>query len=121
MTLFSHSLFASSYNEQFLNVMETADIDHLLDELELEALNGFGISLGIPISSQISETVYYSFCIRVSSLLDGQLNRLTAEKCRRAYNLIYIYYPNINELQAIYEHLREHYKGTRNPMPLQKR
>jgi len=120
MSLFNHSLFASSYNQQFLDVMETTDIDYLLNELELEALNGFGISLGIPISSQISKTAYYSFCIRVSSLLDGQLNRLTAEKCRRAYNLIYIYYPNINELQAIYEHLREHYKKTRNPMPLQK-
>lgn len=121
MHILSHYIFAGSYDQQFLTVMNNTYIDHLLDDLDSDAFNGFGTRLGVPVASQISHNTYFGFCVRVSSLLGGQLNRLTAEKCRRAYTIIHRYYPDISELQAIYEQLREHYKGTRNPMPLQKR
>ena len=43
-----------------------------------------------------------------------------ADECRQAYNIILRYHPDIGELDAIYDHLREYYKHSRRPMPLRK-
>jgi len=57
-----------------------------------------------------------AFSMEVSSHLDGVVTQIKAEECRTAYNICLDCYPDIPELQSIYERLREYFKMSRNPM-----
>ena len=59
-----------------------------------------------------------AFSTEVGSHLDGVVTQLKAEQCRAAYTILMECYPDIPELQSIYEHLREYFKTSRNPMAL---
>ena len=111
-----HGILDSSYDEQLLSSISNSPLSELLDYL-----NGQTQYYLLP-NSKIYKTISYNtmaaFSTEVGSHLDGVVTQLKAEECRRAYDILMDCYPNIPELQSIYEHLREYFKTSRNPMAL---
>jgi len=111
-----HGILNDSYDEQFLSLIYVEPLSILIDELQSETQNY--IVKDTKIYKKISFETMVAFSVKVSSQLDGLLNQKTAEECRVAYDIMKECFPNIHELQSIYEHLKQYFKGSRNPMPL---
>jgi hypothetical protein len=118
LRLLNHTLFSGSYNSQILNVIETASLEDLVNDLECNANNIFGKTEN-KIHSTLSKDVYRSLIYKVSNHLDGNLTRKTAEECRCIFEITRLYYnfDDIDELKFVYEYLQDHFKYTANPMP----
>tara|TARA_B100000795_G_scaffold205070_1_gene158619 strand:+ start:13 stop:354 length:342 start_codon:yes stop_codon:yes gene_type:complete len=111
-----HGILNDSYDTQFLSLIYAEPLSTLIDELQSETQNY--VMKNTKIYRTISQATMIAFSAKVSSQLDGLLNQKTAEECRVAYDIMKECFPNIHELQSIYEHLKQYFKGSRNPMPL---
>ena len=121
MSVFCHTAFAQSYDTQFIGAMNEYDLDVLLKALDEPAQNVFG-NRTITVADTLKKETWLFFAVHVCNHLDGVLTRLTAEQCRIAYRLMKKYHneDEIHDLQVIYNHLHQHFKKTRNPMPLRR-
>jgi len=114
-----HDLFSESYESQLLNEMDQHDLEDILHDLTCYSYGFFGES-STPIAATLTKIGWCAIAYKVSSLLDGNLVRKTAETCRKGYDLICENHlaGDIEEVHFIYTHLREHFKFSRHPMPI---
>ena len=117
--VFSHLLFDFSYDAQFGRALHRYDTGTLVDGLQCKAHTLTGES-SVCISSLISRGSYADFALTLSKQLTNGNTRKVAEDCRRAYTLIRQYFTTaeIPELEIVHQRLYEHYKSTRNPLPM---
>lgn len=116
LRVLSHNVMAGSYEHQFLTRVNDApleDLNHDLVRLQYGVFNA-----AATVAGTLSRNAMAVYAIRVSSHCDGLLTQKTADECRQAYNIIKKYCPDVQELQAVFEHLREYYKKSRRPMPI---
>ena len=116
LRVLSHSLISGSYDSQFLEKVNTSPLEDLNHDLKSIQYGMFSTSATI--SGTLSRNALNQYAIRVSSHCDGLLTQKTADECRQAYNIIKKHYNDIEELNAIFEHLKEYYKNSRRPMPI---
>lgn len=114
-----HDLFSGSYESQLLNGMGLHDLEDILHDLTCHSYGLFG-ETSTPIAATLTKIGWCAIAYKVSSLLDGNLVRKTAETCRKGYDLICEYHlaDDIEEVRFIYDHLCEHFKFSRHPMPI---
>ena len=119
MRVLRHDLFSGSYESQLLNEMDHSDLDDILHDLTCHSHGFFGES-STPIAATLTKIGWCAVAYKVSALLDGNLVRKTAETCRKGYDLIceYNLADDIQEVRFIYDHLCEHFKFSRHPMPI---
>lgn len=118
LRVLSHGWTSGTYDEQLLGVVSTASLDDLNHDLCSVQYSVF--SAAASVAGTLSRATMTEYAIRVSSHLDGMLTQKVADECRQAYNIMLRYHPDIGELDAIYDHLREYYKHSRRPMPFRK-
>lgn len=118
LRVLSHGWTSGTYDEQLLGVVSTASLDDLNHDL-CSVQHGV-FSAAASVAGTLTRDTMSAYAIRVSSHLDGMLTQKVADECRQAYNIMLRYHPDIGELDAIYDHLREYYKHSRRPMPLRK-
>ncbi len=118
LRILNHNYFTGSYNQQFINNIDSNTLENLLNDIECNRHTLFG-EIEQKIHTSLSKNAFIALAFKVSNLLDGKLVRKTAEECRLAFDIIRLYYnfDDIKKLKFIYEHLREHFKYSRNPMP----
>ena len=118
LRVLSHGWTSGTYDEQLLGVVSTASLDDLNHDLCSVQYSVF--SAAASVAGTLSRATMTEYAIRVSSHLDGMLTQKVADECRQAYNIMLRYHPDIGELDAIYDHLREYYKHSRRPMSFRK-
>ena len=111
-----HGILNESYDAQFQALISAEPLSILIDELQSETQHY--VVKDTKIYKKISLETMVVFSVKVSSQLDGLLNQKTAVECRVAYDIMKECFPKIHELPSIYDHLKEYFKGSRNPMPL---
>lgn len=118
LRILSHSAFSGSYESQLLNELDVSDLEDIIYDIKCHSHGVFGES-STPIAATLTKIGWCAIAYKVSSLLDGNLTRKTADICRHAYNLIrkYNFIHDMEELGFIHDHLREHYKCSTRPMP----
>jgi len=112
----THGLLESSYEVQFLAKVWEATLDDLNHDLQCEQCGYF--SNADIIAGTFSRTTMETFCIRISSHLDGLITQKTADSCRISYGIVLRFYPDIEEINNIYNHLYQYYKYKRRPLPI---
>jgi hypothetical protein len=118
LRILSHSVFSGSYESQLLNELDDSELEDILHDIDCHSYGVFGES-STPIAATLTKIGWCAIAYKVSSLLDGNLTRKTADICRHGYNLMrkYNFIHDLEELRFIHDHLREHYKFSRRPMP----
>ena len=115
----SHDAFAGSYESQLLCEFDKHDLEDILHDLDCNTFGFFG-ETDTPIRATLTKVGWCAIAYKISSMLDGELVRKTAEVCRRGYEMILLhgFGQDIEELEFIHDHLSEHYKFSRHPMPI---
>lgn len=118
LRILSHGAFSGSYESQLLNELDDCDLEDILYDLECHSYGVFGES-STPIAATFTKIGWCAIAYKVSSMLDGNLTRKTADTCRHGYDLMrkYNFIHDLEEIIFIHDHLREHYKCSRRPMP----
>lgn len=121
LRILCHGTFSGSYEQQMLDHLSGDALEDILHDLHCHAHGLFGETM-TPIHATLTKIGWCAIIYQISSLLDGQLVRKTANVCRDGYELALQYYSmeDMEELKFVYDHLKEHYKFSRHPMPLQK-
>ena len=119
LRVLSHDAWSGSYESQLLNEIDKHDLEDILHDLECNSYGILGES-STPIRATLSKIGWCAVAYKISSLLDGNLVRRTAEVCRRGYDMILRQgvIGDMDELTHIHDHLYEHYKFSRHPMPI---
>ncbi len=115
----SHDAFAGSYESQLLCEFDKHDLEDILHDLDCNTFGFFG-ETDTPIRATLTKVGWGAIAYRISSMLDGKLVRKTAEVCRHGYEMILSrgLIQDMEELVFIHDHLSEHYKFSRHPMPI---
>lgn len=121
MRILRHGYFSGSYEQQVLDELSADTLEDILHDLHGYAHGLLG-ETRTPIHATLTKIGWCALVYQISSLLDGQLVRKTADICRDGYELALQYYSmeDMEELKFIYDHLKEHYKFSRHPMPVLK-
>ena len=119
LRVLSHDTWSGSYESQLLNKIDKHDLQDILYDLDCNSYGFFGES-STPIRATLTKIGWCAVAYKISSLLDGNLVRKTAEICRRGYDMILRQgvIGDMDELNFIHGHLYEHYKYSRHPMPI---
>ena len=119
LRVLSHDPFSGSYESQLLREMDSHCLENILHDLDCHSYGFFG-ETSTPIAATLTKLGWCAVAYKVSASLDGNLVRKTAETCRRGYEMILRYnsMDDMEELKFIHDHLSEHYKFSRHPMPI---
>ena len=118
LRVLSHDTWSGSYESQLLNKIDKHDLQDIL--YDLIVIHTDFLANRRRLFAHLTKIGWCAVAYKISSLLDGNLVRKTAEICRRGYDMILRQgvIGDMDELNFIHGHLYEHYKYSRHPMPI---